>query len=263
MMTPRWIAAAMLVGAIAFAGGAAAADAPTKPTTIVLVHGAFAGSSSWNAVISELEADGYPVIAAANPLRTLKGDSDYVARIVGAVPGPVILVGHSYGGEVISVASTSAPNVKALVFVAGLAPDVGESAGSLGDKFPTGTLGQALAKPIPQADGAQDLYIDKAKFWMQFAADVPKGEASVMAVTQRPITQGALGEAAASAGWKDDPLLVHLRRAGQEHPTALHAFMAKRAGGKEAIEVKGASHVVMVSHPHDVAELIERAASAK
>jgi len=140
------------------------ADDPAKETTIVLVHGAFAGSSSWNPVITLLAKEGYPVIAAANPLRGLKTDADYIARIVASIRGPVVLVGHSYGGEVISVAAYGAQNVKALVFVAGLAPEAGESAGSLGQRFPTGTLGQALGSPVPQADGAQDLYILQSKY---------------------------------------------------------------------------------------------------
>ena len=124
-----------------------------SPPTVILVHGAFAGSSSWNGVISDLAAHGYPVIAVANPPRGLKTDADYVARVVESVPGPVVLVGHSYGGEVITVAGTGARKVKALVYVAGLAPDSGESAAGLGERFPGGTLGQALAPPVLQADG--------------------------------------------------------------------------------------------------------------
>ena len=154
----KWITLAAAIGMIGVtAAPAAHAAGASKNTTIVLVHGAFAGSSSWNPVIAELVREGYPVIAAANPLRTLKGDADYVARIVASVKGPVVLVGHSYGGEVISMAAYGAANVKSLVFVAGFAPAAGESAGSLGEKFPTGTLGQALAPPVRQADGAQDL----------------------------------------------------------------------------------------------------------
>jgi pimeloyl-ACP methyl ester carboxylesterase len=250
-MTRKWMATAVLLGALGMADSATSAPA-TRATTIVLVHGAFAGSSSWNAVIAELETDGYPVVAAANPLRSLKGDADYVSRIVGSIPGPVVLVGHSYGGEVISVAAHDAPNVKALVFVAGLAPDSGESAASLGARFPTGTLGQALAPPVPQADGAQDLYIQQDKYWTQFAADVPEGDAQEMAATQRPVTAGALNEAAGPPAWKALPSWFIYGSLDKNIPSALHAYMAKRAAAVETVEVPGASHVVMISHPHEV-----------
>jgi pimeloyl-ACP methyl ester carboxylesterase len=258
----KWITVTAAIGAIGLAGAAPSAQAAGAPkaTTIVLVHGAFAGSSSWNPVIAKLSKDGYPVIAAANPLRSLKTDADYVARIVASVHGPVVLVGHSYGGEVISMAAYGAENVKGLVFVAGLAPDEGESAGSLGEKFPTGTLGQALGPPIPQADGAMDIYIVQSKYWSQFAADVPRAAAIEMAATQRPITQGALGEPAGAGAWKTVPSWFIWGSADKNIPSALHAFMAKRAAAKEAVEVKGASHVVMISHPSEVTAMIERAA---
>lgn len=235
----------------------------TPKPTIVLVHGAFAGSSSWNGVIAELAKDGYPVIAAANPLRSVKGDARYVEDIVASVSGPVVLVGHSYGGAVISVAAANKTNVKALVFVAGFAPEVGESAASLGEKFPTGTLGQTLAPPVELSDGSKDLYIDQAKYWKQFAADVPQTAAAEMAVTQRPITQAALGESVATQSWRTVPSWFVWGSLDRNIPAALHAFMAKRAGAREAIEIPGASHVVMVSHPLKVAEMIERAAEAR
>lgn len=159
-MTPTKMGSALALSmALVVLGPAQAATRAPAPT-IVLVHGAFAGSSSWNAVISALQRDGYHVIAAANPLRSVAGDGDYVARIVKSIPGPVVLVGHSYGGEVITVAAASASNVKALVFVAGIAPETGESAASLGAQFPTGTLGETLTKPVPQANGTGDVYID-------------------------------------------------------------------------------------------------------
>jgi pimeloyl-ACP methyl ester carboxylesterase len=264
-MMSKWILAAALIGAACFTGSKSveAKVAFAKPTTIILVHGAFAGSSSWNGVITNLVADGYPVIAVANPLRGLKSDADYVARVVESVPGPVVLVGHSYGGEVITVAGVGKGNVKALVYVAGLAPDVGESAASLGERFPGGTLGQALAPSIAQADGGEDLYIRQDKYWKQFAADVPEDAARQMAATQRPVTKGALGEPSAASAWKTLPSWFIYGSLDKNIPPTLHAFMAKRANGKEAIEVKGASHVVMISHAREVAQLIDRAASAK
>ena len=254
------IAAAAALGVMAVPA-IAQPSADGKPT-IVLVHGAFAESSSWNNVIGDLRADGYPVIAAAVPLRSLKGDAAYVASIVSNVHGPVVLVGHSYGGEVISVAAVGQPNVKALVFVAGLAPDVGESAASLGDRFPTGTLGPALAPPVPLPDGSNDLYILQAKYWKQFAGDVPEAEAIRMAATQRPIVQTALAEPADAQSWKTLPSWFVWGERDLNIPAALHAFMAKRANAREAVEVPGASHVVMISHPDVVVRLIEKAAGA-
>lgn len=261
-MTPTRFGVAMMALSVALAGLPAAAAQPLVPApTIILVHGAFAGSSSWNPVIAELQRGGYRVIAAANPLRTLAGDGDYVARLAKSVAGPVVLVGHSYGGEVITVAAAGAPNVKALVFVAGLAPETGESAASLGDRFPTGTLGQTLTKPVPQADGRGDVYIDQAKYWVQFAADLPEADAKLMAVTQRPIPAETLAEpSAAPASWRTIPSWFIYGSLDKNIPAALHAYMAKRAAAKETVEVKGASHVVMLSHPHEVAQVIEHAA---
>jgi pimeloyl-ACP methyl ester carboxylesterase len=264
-MIPKWTLAVALLGA-ATLGGIAKSDTNAtspKPETIILVHGAFAGSSSWNDVISELTADGYAVVAVANPLRGLKSDADYVARVVKSIPGPVVLVGHSYGGEVITLAGNVDKKVKSLVYVAGLAPDAGESAVSLGERFPTGTLGQALAPPVPQADGAEDLYIMQKKYWGQFAADVPETAAIQMAATQRPVTKAALGEPSGAPAWKTIPSWFIYGSLDKNIPRELHAFMAKRAAGREVIEVAGASHVVMISHSHEVAALIERAASAE
>ena len=235
----------------------------TSKPTIVLVHGALAGSSSWNGVVAELSKDGYRVIAAANPLRSVKGDAQYVADIVASISGPVVLVGHSYGGEVISVAAAGKTNVKALVFVAAFAPEVGESAASLGAKYPTGTLGQTLAPPVALSDGSNDLYIDQSKYWQQFAADVPQKDAVVMAATQRPITQAALAEPVAAMSWRTVPSWFVWGSLDRNIPAALHVFMAKRAQAREAIQIAGASHVVMVSHPLKVAKLIERAAEAR
>jgi pimeloyl-ACP methyl ester carboxylesterase len=260
-----WLLTASLAAAFSTPAVLAAPQdqgANPKPT-IVLVHGAFAGSSSWNDVISDLRRDGYPVIAAANPLRSVKGDAAYVSDLVASIKGPVVLVGHSYGGAVISVAAASRSNVKAPVFVAGYAPDVGESGVSLGTQFPTGTLTETLAPPVPLADGSKDLYIEDSRFWKQFAADVSEAQAMGMAATQRPVTESALAEPAATLSWRKLPSWFVWGSLDRNIPAALHAFMAKRAKAREAIEVAGASHVVMISHPHDVSALIERAAKAR
>src|SRR5215468_8022892 len=181
-------------------------QAQTNPKpTIVLVHGAFNESSSWAGVIRLLQADGYPVIAPANPLRGVKSDSSYLAHLIDTIQGPVVLVGHSFSGMMITNAATGKSNVKALVFVAALAPDAGETANDLLSKFPGGTSGSALGPPVDLGGGAHDVYVQQEKFHAQFAADVPASTAKVMAVTQRPIVDTAFGEQSGPPAWKSIP----------------------------------------------------------
>lgn len=250
-----------LAAALALAGRATAAAGPDKPT-IILVHGAFADSSSWDPVIATLARDGYRVIAAANPLRGVAGDAAAVAAVVRSIPGPVVLVGHSYGGPVITVAASGRANVRALVYVAGFAPDTGESSLSLSRKFPGSTLGDSLTT-IALPDGDEDLYIRPDTFHAQFAADVPAAKAAAMAVTQRPVTLSALGEPARVAAWKTLPSYMIYGSADRNIPPATMRFMAERAHARETVVVQGASHAVMLSHPDAVAALIEDAASGK
>ncbi|MEK1939840.1 MAG: alpha/beta hydrolase [Pseudomonas sp.] len=233
--------------------------ADNKPT-IVRVHGAFADSSSWNGVIKILEKDGYPVVAAANPLRSVKTDAQSVASVLKSIQSPVVLVGHSYGGPVISEAAYGQANVKALVYVAAFAPDVGESAVALSGKYPGSTLGPTLATPVALAEGGNDLYIQQAKFHDQFAADVNKADAQLMAATQRPITDVALNEAASEPAWKTIPSYWVYGDADKNIPPQAMKFMAERSHSKQTVVVKGASHVVMISNPKAVAQLIETAA---
>ncbi|WP_367253707.1 alpha/beta fold hydrolase [Pseudomonas sp. stari2] len=242
--------------------GATSAMAAEKPT-VVLVHGAFADSSSWNGVVKILEKDGYPVIATANPLRTLKGDAQSVADVLAGIKSPVVLVGHSYGGPVISEAAYGNANVKALVYVAALAPEAGETVAGLAGKFPGSTLGPTLAPPVALKDGGKDLYIQQDKFHDQFAADVPNADAKLMAATQRPVTEAALNEAASEPAWKSIPSWFVYGDKDKNIPPQAMAFMAERAHAKKTVVVKGASHVVMVSNPKAVASLIESAATAK
>lgn len=250
-----------LAAAGVMASSTFAATAGSKPT-VVLVHGAFADASSWNGVIGRLEKDGYPVVAVANPLRSVKSDADYVRRIVMGLKTSVVLVGHSYGGSVISEAAASAPNVRSLVYVAAFAPEIGETAGGLSGKFPGSTLAPTLAAPVELENGAKDLYIQQDKFHDQFAADVSKSDAKLMAATQRPVTQAALTEAATTTAWKGLPTWFVYGDADKNIPPAALGWMAERAHSKGTVVVKGASHVVMVSHPDTVAKLIEEAASA-
>jgi pimeloyl-ACP methyl ester carboxylesterase len=261
--TCHFAAKLFVAGTIALTSspGSAAEAATTKPT-IVLVQGAMGDSSSWNGVISKLQTSGYTVVAAANPLRSLKGDADYVAGLVKAIKGPIVLVGHSYGGAVITNAAMGNDNVKALVYVAAFAPDKGESAFDLVGKFPGSLLGSALAAPVTLSGGDHDLYLDQAKFREPFAADLPEFQVRLMAATLRPVTDAALKEPSDSPAWKTISSWFIYGSADQSIPTETHAFMAKRAGAQNVVVVKGASHVVMISQPEAVARTIEEAAAS-
>jgi pimeloyl-ACP methyl ester carboxylesterase len=230
--------------------------------TVVLVHGAFADASSWNGVARRLRGQGFAVTAIANPLRGVASDARYTARVLDGISGPVVLVGHSYGGSVISAAAVGKSNVKALVFVSAFAPDVGESCASLSGKFPGSTLGAALASPVPQDGGAADLYIQQDRFWQQFAADVQEGDALLMAVGQRPITDAALNEPTGEIGsaWKTLPSYFVYGTGDRNIPPAALAWMAERANSRGTVAIPSASHVPMVSHPDAVTKLIVQAA---
>lgn len=255
----KLIRRALAASAVTFAVAPTLA-ADTKPT-IVLVHGAFAGSSSWNGVIAELVGKGYPVIAAANPLRGVASDGADVAALARSVKGPVVLVGHSYGGAVISAAANGLPNVKALVFVAAFAPDQGESALDLTGKFPGSTLPAALAAPVRLADGGEDLYVQQDKFPQQFAADVPLAQALAMAATQRPVKASALSESAPAPAWKSIPSWAIYGTGDLNIPPKAMGFMAERAKAKKVVVIDGGSHALMVSHPREVAAVIGEAAN--
>ncbi|PQP01671.1 MULTISPECIES: alpha/beta fold hydrolase [Pseudomonas] len=238
------------------------ASAQTEKPTVVLVHGAFADASSWNGVVKILEKDGYPVVAAANPLRSVKSDGAAVSALLAGIKSPVVLVGHSYGGNVISEAANDRANVKALVYVSAFAPEAGETVAGLAGKFPGSTLGPTLAAPVALADGGKDLYIQQDKFHDQFAADVPAAQAALMAATQRPVTEAALNEQSGTPAWKHIPSWYIYGDKDKNIPPQAMEFMAKRAEAKAVKVVKGASHVVMVSNPEPVARLIEKAAAA-
>lgn len=245
---------------LALAGTASAQIAGSKPT-IVLVHGAFAESSSWNSVIAELNKHGYRAIAAANPLRSVAGDAAAVSAVTRSLPGPVVLVGHSYGGAVITEAASGQGNVKALVYVAAFAPDAGESSLTLSGQFQGSTLAEALL-PIALSDGSQDLYIRPERFHEQFAADVSPTQAGLMAATQRPVAKAALAEPSIAATWKAIPSYVIYGSADRNIPPAVMKFMAERAHAAKTVVLDGASHALMVSRPDEVALLIKDAAEA-
>jgi pimeloyl-ACP methyl ester carboxylesterase len=232
------------------------------PPTIVLVHGAFAESSSWDAVIDPLLDAGHPVIAAANPLRGLAADAAAVADVVRAVEGPVVLAAHSYGGAVITNVPADAGEIVGLVYVCGFAPEPGEHCFQLAAMFPGSMLGEETARPVPRSDGTTDLYIASDSFHDLFCPDVPAPQAARMAVTQRPATQEALTEPSGESSlWREVPSWFLIGQEDRIIPTALQHFMAERAGARRAIEIPGASHAVSVSHPEATADLILQAAT--
>ncbi len=222
---------------------------------VVLVHGAFAESASWDGVIEILQERGYTAIAAPNHLRSLSGDAESVASVLDSIEGPVVLVGHSYGGSVITGAALGRENVRAMVFVAAFAPEEGESIGELSGLYPGSTLGETL-KAVPLPDGTTDLYIRQGEYHGQFAADVPAERAALMAATQRPLRDVALNEASGPPAWKDVPSWVVIPGVDKNVPPEVQRFMAERAGAREILEIEGASHAVGVSHPEEVAGVV-------
>ncbi len=252
---------AFLAASLLFTSAAIAQPAAKPKPTVVLVHGAFADSTSWNGVVAELTRDGYPVVSAANPLRGAGSDAAYVASIVKSISGPVVLVGHSYGGTVITQAGAGAANVKALVFVSAFAPDVGESSFELAGKFPGSVLNGVLAPPVTTPEGKQDLYIRTDEFPVAFAADLPVDAARIAAFAQRPLTLQAGEEKVGVAAWKTLPSWFIYGSQDLAIPPAAIEFMADRAKARKTVTVSGASHVVMISHPHEVVALIEEAAT--
>ncbi|WP_448316667.1 alpha/beta fold hydrolase [Streptomyces sp. CO7] len=226
--------------------------------TVVLVHGVFADASGWNAVTARLLEAGHQVLAPANPLRDLAGDSAYLAGVLATLPGPVILVGHSYGGEVITNAARGHDHVKALVYAAAFAPDEGENALQLARRFPGSRLeGALVTRPLPGGTDA-DGYIDPAKFHEVFAADLPRSTTRVMAVSQRPGSLNGLSGPSGVPAWKTLPSWYVVAGSDRVIPPALQRFMAERARSR-TVEVKGASHVVMMSHPDVVVRQITAA----
>ena len=231
----------------------------SKPV-VVLVHGAFAESGGWGPVAQRLQAEGHRVIAAANPLRSVGYDAAQIRALIDSIDEPVVLVGHSYGGMVISKAAAGADGVKSLVYIAAFAPAPGDSAASLSGEFPGSTLAETL-RAVPQSGGDQDMYVAQELYRQQFAADVPQETTQIMAATQRPITLAALQEPAeGEQGWTTVPSFFLIAEADKNIPSAAQHFMADRAKGR-SVSIDGASHAVFASHPAEVADLILRAAT--
>lgn len=241
------------------AEGTNTADRPT----IVLVHGAFADASSWNGVIPLLQQQGYTVVAPPNPLRGVVFDSDYIASVLSQIEGPVLLVGHSYGGAVITNAATGSASVLGLVYVAAFAPDGGERLGEVTPDSKDSVLNTVLVPhQYPAGDGktATEFTIDPAGFHDAFAVDVPEDQTVIMAVTQRPIGEAAFSDQSGPPAWKSLPSWAVVAVGDKAVGTDLARSMAQRAGA-EITEIQG-SHVIMISQPQAVTDVIVTAAQA-
>ncbi|MER5946625.1 alpha/beta hydrolase [Streptomyces sp. NPDC001904] len=233
---------------------------PHPTPTVVLVHGAFADAASWSGVIAELQSDGIPVIAPPNPLRGLAADAAYIASLVARIDGPVVLVGHSYGGALITVAG-AAENVVGLVYVAAYVLEEGESLGELQGRFPASPLVSNLKQwtyPAPDGEPAVEVTIAEDAFPAIFAADVPVETTAVLAVAQRPLAAAAFEEKASAAAWRTTPSWAVIAGADEAINPEVERFGATRAGAT-VVEVDGASHAIAVSRPKEVAEVIRTA----
>ena len=235
-------------------GDGSKAAAPAAKPTIVLVHGAFADATGWQHVIPILERDGYNVIAVQNSLTSFAADVETTKRLIDAQKGPVVVVGHSYGGAVITEAAADNVNVKALVYLSAFAPEAGEAIGAFGEKYPA-PLGATL-----RPDAAGFLYIDRAQLPDVFAKDVSPTEAMVMAATQKPLNKSVFTASPSKAAWKTVPSWYVVAQEDRAINPDLERFYAKRMGAKTT-ELKS-SHVSFISHPEEVTRLIEEAASA-
>jgi pimeloyl-ACP methyl ester carboxylesterase len=235
----------------------------SQTPTVVLVHGAFADASGFAGVIRELTAAGHPVVAPPNPLRSLAFDAAAIRSVVMSIAGPVVLVGHSYGGAVIGQASVDLDNVTGLVFLAAFGLDVGESCASVQGPFPPSLLTKTSYPTRYDAAGAPqgpDLYINKAQFRETFCADVPTDIAEVMFATQRPLSLAALTEDATAAGWKTTPSWYLVSEHDNAIPPDAERFMAQRM--RATTQTIAGSHTAFIAQPVAVAAFIKQALPA-
>jgi pimeloyl-ACP methyl ester carboxylesterase len=228
-----------------------------KPT-IVLVHGAFADASSWSGVVERLQRKGYEVIAPANPLRGLAADATYLSELLGTIQGPVVLVGHSYGGMVMTNAATGNPNVRALVYIAAFAPDAGDTVAGLASSVPGSLLGPATLtiRPYTKPDGSPSAegYLTPSEYRAVFAADVPGNTAATLAASQRPADLAILSDPSGEPAWRTIPSWYMVAKQDRTIPAGAERAMAQHAGAT-TVEFNG-SHSVAVAHPAAVVDLV-------
>jgi pimeloyl-ACP methyl ester carboxylesterase len=224
--------------------------------TVVLVHGAFADASIWRPVYDRLTRHGHTVLAPPNPLRGLPYDAAHTESLIDDLDGPIVLVGHSYGGAVITVAGNS-DKVAGLVYVAGVAPDIGESVNDLQGRYPSLAMGP-IVRPLPLHDGSVEVSVDPAQFQAVFGADLPDADAAFLAIAQRPVVATAFDDPATEAAWRQKPSWAVFGTADRPVAPQLHRFSYDRAGAS-VTEVEGASHLLMLSQPDVVASIIDEA----
>ena len=238
--------------------------ADAGPLTVVLVHGAFADASNWAGVIPILQAAGVAVLAPANPLRGINHDAAYIASVASQIPGPVLLVGHSYGGAVITNAGSRADNVRGLVYVAAFIPDEGETLQNLADQATDSKVLPALrGTQYPTNPGSapdSEFTIDPASFHEVFCADLPAEQAAILAVSQRPLAGVSFGEMTQDPAWKTLPSWAIISPSDFVIGPSGERFMAERAGA--TITEVEASHAMMISQPQAVADVILTAVAA-
>jgi pimeloyl-ACP methyl ester carboxylesterase len=261
------LAGLAVLTATGVSGASASAAVPNHVTpkpTIVLEHGAWADGSSWGGVVSRLQHDGYTVDVPPNPLRGPANDSAYLASYLATISGPIVLVGHSYGGFVITDAATGNTNIKALVYVDAYIPAQGETVSGLTAQFPGSQVAPAALNFVPSAGGVVDAYIKPDLFRSILANDLSTQRAAELAATQRPIAASALGEPSGPSGpsgppaWTNIPSWDVIGTADHAIPVAAQEFMAKRAHA--ATTEVDASHLSLISHPRTVSSVIESAA---
>jgi pimeloyl-ACP methyl ester carboxylesterase len=249
-----------------FATGASARymNSTSAKPTVVLVHGAFADASSWNAAVKDLEDDGFPVVAPANPLRGIPTDASYISAFLRTVTGPIVLVGHSYGGAVITNAATGNSNVRALVYIAAYIPDAGQTIGQLvlpnsGSEL----VGNAVLLqpcPMPFCPAGAEAYVNPANFHDAFAADLSSQQAAILAAEQRPLSVSAFADQTGTPAWKTTPSFALVPNQDHAIGTKNELRMAQHANA-QIVRVDG-SHLVMISQPDAVVGLIETAAGS-
>ncbi len=246
----------LLLAGTSTAQGAPSVAAAVGKATIVLLHGAYADGSSWAEVIRRLQGDGYTVVAPAVPLRGIASDTAYLRGVLATIPGPKVLVGHSYGGALVSELADT-PGVTSLVYVAAFIPEAGETLGALNSKFPGSELGDVtVAIPYP---GGLDLAVNTATAGPILGADIPARQGKVFLAAQRPVAAAAFSEPVARTAPAALPKYAVIPTADKAISPAAERFMATRAGAKQ-VEIRGASHLVALSQPGPVTTVIERAA---
>jgi pimeloyl-ACP methyl ester carboxylesterase len=255
---------AAVLAPLTSAGAATASPAGTAKPTVVLVHGGYADSSCWNQTLSYLKGEGYTTICGANPLRGIPTDAPYIASLLDSIAGPVVLVGHSMGGTVITNAAAGKSNVKALVYIAAFVPDVGETQGDLINKYPgSEVLPVSVPVPYTKADGSigTDLYLSPDG-QAAFCADISKGAFQLLQATQRPFDADSFIYPTTAAAWHTIPVWGLVAGQDKAIPPAAERWMYSRAKARKVIEVPTSSHCAMLSHPQIVANLIDQAAKA-